>query len=232
MSIIGALVSIVYNVFFMRGEEGFRRVESFSKLIFILCTLTLMFRRPDRVIITGFITLLLGLYYPGMEWALSTLVLTSILGAYMGLSTLLSNFLGWSSLSIFQVFMVVVRTISFSTTIIFIVAILSPRALSNILRKIGLKKLVVHIPILIWRLIPYGMKWFTESLMIGYLKNERVTTRIPVVAAGVIEVGQYLEEYSYYRLNSEMKKPILLVKEEYTSDIILIVVSFLMLLLL
>jgi hypothetical protein len=232
VSIIGALVSIVYNVFFMRGEEGFRRVESFSKLIFILCTLTLMFRRPDRVIITGFITLLLGLYYPGMEWALSTLVLTSILGAYMGLSTLLSNFLGWSSLSIFQVFMVVVRTISFSTTIIFIVAILSPRALSNILRKIGLKKLVVHIPILIWRLIPYGMKWFTESLMIGYLKNERVTTRIPVVAAGVIEVGQYLEEYSYYRLNSEMKKPILLVKEEYTSDIILIVVSFLMLLLL
>ena len=150
----------------------------------------------------------------------------------MGLSTLLSNFLGWSSLSIFQVFMVVVRTISFSTTIIFIVAILSPTALSNILRKIGLKKLVVHIPILIWRLIPYGMKWFTESLMIGSLKNERVTTRIPVVAAGVIEVGKYLEEYSYYRLNSEMKKPIVLVKEEYTSDIILIVVSFLMLLLL
>jgi hypothetical protein len=232
VSIIGALVSIVYNVFFMRGEEGFRRAESFSKLIFILCTLTLVFRRPDGVIITGFITLLLGLYYPGMEWALSTLVLTSILGAYMGLSTLLSNFLGWSSLSIFQVFMVVVRTISFSTTIIFIVAILSPRALSNILRKIGLKKLVVHIPILIWRLIPYGMKWFTESLMIGSLKNERVTTRIPVVAAGVIEVGKYLEEYSYYRLNSEMKKPIVLVKEEYMSDIILIVVSFLMLLLL
>jgi hypothetical protein len=59
-----------------------------------------------------------------------------------------------------------------------------------------------------------------------------VTTRIPVVAAGVIEVGKYLEEYSYYRLNSEMKKPIVLVKEGYTSDIILIVVSFLMLLLL
>jgi len=172
VSIIGALVSIVYKVFFMRGEEGFRRAEFFSKLIFILSTLTLVFRRPDGVIITGFITLLLGLYHPGIEWALSTLVLTSTLGAYMGLSTLLSNFLGWSSLSIFQVFMVVVRTISFSTTIIFIVTILSPRALSNILRKIGLKKLVVHIPILIWRLIPYGMKWFTESLMIGSLKTK------------------------------------------------------------
>jgi len=40
-----------------------------------------------------------------------------------------------------------------------------------------------------------------------FSENEGVTTRVPVVATGVIEVGKYLEEYSYYRLNSEMKNP-------------------------
>ncbi|QOR94145.1 hypothetical protein IMZ38_05795 [Thermosphaera chiliense] len=230
MSVVGALVSIIYNVFFLHSEEGFRRAEPFSKLIFILCVLTLMLRHPHGVIITGVLTLLLGLYYPGMEWALSTLVLTSLVGAYMGGSTLLSNFLGWSSLSILEILLVVARTITLSTTIIFIVVIISPVSLTNILRKIGFKKQAVHIPLLIWRLVPYGMKWFVESLMIGALKNEKTTARIPVVVAGLVEVGRFLEEYSYHRLSSEMKTPILLVKEEYTPDIILVFFSFLMLL--
>lgn len=232
MSVIGSLVSIIYNVFFLRGEDGFRRAEPFSKIIFILCAITLMTRHPGGVVITGVITLLLGLYYPGVEWATSTLVLTSLLGAYMGASTLLSNVLGWSSLTIFQILLVMARTITLSTTVIFIVVILSPVSISNILRKLGIRKLVVHVPLLIWRLVPYGMRWFMESLMIGSLKNEKTTARIPVVAAGVIEVGRFLEEYSYHRLNSEIKTPIILVKERHTPDIILVAFSFLMLLLL
>lgn len=232
MSFLAGLISIIYNVLFLRGEEGFRRASSLSKLMFIMAVITLMVKNPEKVFILGILVMIMGVYYPGVKWLYSTLILTSIFGAYMGLSTLMSNLLGWSSLSIIEVIFIAVRTMVISFSIIFVFVIISPTSLTNLMLRIGLKRRYVHVPMLIWRLIPYGIRSFIDAIMIGYLKREKTIARLPVVVAGVWEMGSFVEEYCYHRLNAQLNSPIILVRESYTADILLVFSSFIIILLL
>ncbi|MEM4537963.1 MAG: hypothetical protein QXP68_04370 [Thermosphaera sp.] len=232
MNFLASLISIIYNVLFLRGEEGFRRASSLPKLMFIMTVITLMIRNPERLFILGILVIALGAYHPGVRWLYSTLFLTGILGTYMSLSTLISNLLGWSNLSSLEIILIALRTIVVSSNVIFIFVIISPTSLTNLMKRVGIERRFVHMPMLVWRLVPYGIRWFTDSLMIGYLKKEKATARLPVVAAGVLEMGRFVEEYCYYRLNAKLKNPIILVREQYIADILLSVSSFIILLLL
>ncbi|MCY0867697.1 MAG: hypothetical protein OWQ48_00475 [Desulfurococcus sp.] len=214
MAVLGWLVSVVYKAFFLKGDTGFKRAHWTVKVLYI-AILTLIIARGDLGLLLGalLVSLALGLISPGYEWVLSTLTLSSIVSAYMSLTSLIASLAGFSPVGgYWSIVFIALRTLSLSTIIAFSFVIISPLEISSLLILLGAGRLA-GIPLLVWRLIPYGLKSFSESLGIGYVKGERVSQRIPPAVASVIEIGGFIEEYCFYKLNSKAKRIVL---PEYT----------------
>ena len=90
--------------------------------------------------------------------------------------------------------------------ILFIASIISPTKTANILLRI--KREASTIPLLLWRITPYGLTTTMDSLAIGRLKKEKTKARIAPAIASLMEYGDLVKEINYYRLMSTPKYPI------------------------
>lgn len=231
MSLIGALVSIVYRALFISGETGFRTAHPLSKLAFIASFLILLVEEPGKAILVIPVVALLGIVHPGYEWLSASFALSGLVGVYMGVSAYILSLLGLYEMRLFDILVVALRTFSISSVALFIFIMLSPIEFYNILVLIGLKRASSY-PLLIWRMTPQALRNFVDSMSAGYLKGEKTLKRVPAAVASVIEMGRLVNEYCYWRLKTSPKVIVYLSREpNYTymllaSSLIIVVLDY------
>jgi len=222
VEIISWFTSIVYKTFFLSGDTGFRRAHWAVKIAHVAIVALIIAIGDTRLLVElSLISMILGLYSLGYEWVVSTLALSAILSVYMSLTALIASLIGIAPISLERALLIAIRTLALSTTLAFTFTIISPLEITSLLIKLGARRASAT-PLLTWRLIPYGLKSFIESLQVGYVKGERTLSRIPPAVASIVEAGRLIEEYCFYKLSSKAKLPIL-PHYDYKYSIILLV---------
>ncbi|ADI31761.1 hypothetical protein [Staphylothermus hellenicus] len=207
MRIIGILVDLVYKSLFLKGEEGFRATSSLVKILLLALMLTYFIIDHSLYSSLSIILLILILGITGLSfsWFISSFTLSSIPGLWYAITALLFSYTGLSwPISYMDVFIIYLRTTTFSLILLFFGSIISPVRLANILLKLGLRRNSVA-PILLWRAMPYGLKSMQESLAIGELKKENVGKRLGPAMASLLEYSDMVNESNHHRLNTSMK---------------------------
>jgi len=207
LTILGSLVYIVYKALFITGDHGYRTSHSLSKLLFTLSIILYVVRLPHSTHLVALIVVVLGLIHPGLEWLLATSLLAGLVGFYMGISAYLLSMLGLYQMHLHNVLVIALRTYSISLTGVFVFTTITPIELYNLLLILGLSR-ASNYPLLVWRLMPQSLRNFLDSISVGGLKKEPATSRVPAAVASVIEMGWFVEEYSYWRLRAKPKTPI------------------------
>ncbi|MEM0031523.1 MAG: hypothetical protein QXV54_05810 [Desulfurococcaceae archaeon] len=225
MGFIDWFIGVIYKSLFLAGDDGFRRAHFLAKAVFILSVILLITRNPSKsYLLIGFLTPL-GLIFPGFEWVIAILGLSGFTGLILSFSAYLLSLLGLYQMSILRMLDIVLRTIGVSFGIVFSFNIISPIELYNALYILRGRKIAV-IPLLIWKMIPQGLRNFVDSLMVGYLKKEFFARRIPPAVASVIEASWFIEEYCYWKLRIPVKTRINL-ERSYKYTLILLAASLL-----
>ncbi|MEM4718029.1 MAG: hypothetical protein QXE81_04630 [Desulfurococcaceae archaeon] len=226
MSIPGWLVSVVYKSLFLAGDTGYRRAHLLSKFVFILSVILLISVNPERSYILVLIVAPISIIYPGLEWLIAISSLSAFVGLFLAGSAFILSSIGLFQMTLYQFTMIVIRTIGISIGIIFSFNIISPIELYNILYSLHLRKIAV-VPLILWKIIPYGLKSILDSLMVGQLKRELFTKRIAPAVASMLETSWFIEEYCYWRLKSTPKTPISY-ERSYKYTIILLICALLL----
>jgi hypothetical protein len=203
------LVELVYRSLFLRGEESFRLVDSYTKLLFIGMGITCIIICGDPgLIATLLLCVGLGLYGEGKSWAASSLGLSSIPAAWYGLTAYFVSVMGYGPrITLWDSLMIYTRVLSYSEILIFAASIISPLKLTNLLIRLGGRTSSI-IPPLIWRLTPMGLRYMVESLEIGRLKGEPASKRLAPAIAVMLEAGRRILEANYYRLDAPPMLPV------------------------
>jgi len=223
----------VYKAMFLTCDIKLRKAHLLSKILFTASIVVAVIINPEKTPLLLPVLLLLGVVGFNLEWVFAATVLTGLVGCYLAISAYLLSLTGLYNMSLLQVLLVALRAITIGYSIILVFNIISPIDLYNALRTLGARRFSTYI-ILLWRLIPLGLRSFIDSLAVGYLKREKTTSRIPPATASVIEAGWLIEEYSYWRLRVKSKTHIPLPRSllytvtlYLTSIIILILVKIL-----
>lgn len=209
MRIIGLLVDLVYKSLFLKGEESYRATSSSLKTLLIALMLLYFIIDPLKspVVLICMICIL-GIIGYSFAWFLSAYILSSMPGMWYALTALLFSYIGLSEpIMLADAIIIYLRTACFSLILLFFGSMISPARLTNILFKLSLRRNAVA-PILLWRVMPYGLKSMQESLAIGELKKESVSKRLGPAIASLLEYSSMVRESNYYRLNIEMIYPI------------------------
>jgi len=209
MGFISWLVSVVYRTFFLKGDTGFKTTHWAVKVVHILLV-AIVLASGDTHLLAGLALslVILGLISPGREWVASTLALSTIVSLYMSLTALLGSLVGLAPVSVENAVVIGVKTLALSISIAFTFTLISPLEISALLVKLGARR-ASSFPLLTWRLIPYGLKSFVESLQIGYVKGEKTSSRIPPAVASILEIGGFIEEYCFHKLNTGARRAVL-----------------------
>jgi hypothetical protein len=223
MRIIGLLIDLVYKSLFLRGEGGYRSVCLPLKILFVVVSIYyFLVSGMYGSIILIIIVSILGLLDYGYKWIISAYTLSSIPGVWYALTAYILGLLNPSLMpNIWGLLSIYFRTTCFSYLLLFILAITSPTRLANIIYRLGFGK-TASAPLLLWRMMPYGLKAMQESLAIGELKGEPVSKRLAPAIASLIEYSKYVGEANYYRLRSPMRISIPLFTDKKYSVILLI----------
>lgn len=224
--IIGWLVEMVYKSLFLATDTGYRRAHLLSKMVFILSVALLISLNPRRSYILILLIAPISLLYPGPEWLIAVISLSSIVGLFLAGSALIVSLTGLYEMTFYQFLEIVLRTIGVSIGIVFSFTIISPIEIFNIIYTLRGGKLSV-VPLLLWRMIPQGMKFFLESIHVGKLKQEHLVKRIPPAVAGMKEISSLIEEYCYWRLSTTPKTTINF-DRSYKHTIILLIIALLL----
>jgi len=201
MGFISWLISVVYRTFFLKGDTGFKTAHWAVKVVHILLVAVVLASGDTRLLAGLALSLvILGFISPGREWVASTLALSTIVSLYMSLTALLGSLVGLAPVSVEDAVVIGVKTLTVSISIAFTFTLISPLEISALLVKLGARR-AGSFPLLTWRLIPYGLKSFVESLQIGYVKGEKTSSRIPPAVASILEIGGFIEEYCFHKLN-------------------------------
>jgi hypothetical protein len=223
------LISIAYKSIFLTGDAGLKRAHVATKVLFATSLLVVYTLSPEKAPLVLPVLLILGLLHAGLEWITATITLTGLVGAYLGCSSYLLSFTGLYTMTPLQVLLVVFRSITIGFAVILVFNMISPAELYNALHVLGAKQFSSY-PLLVWRLMPLGLRNFVDAVAVGYLKREKITSRIPPATASVIEAGWFIEEYSYWRLRVKSKTQIPL-SRSIVYSIVLVVASLTTLLL-
>lgn len=207
MSILGWLVSVVYKALFLTGDSGYKLAHPLAKLVIIASVAAFIAQHPVHAPVLIPLVLVLGFIYPGSEWVVAASLLSLLAGAYLAVSAYLLSLLGLYYMSLVDVVLVALRTYAISIAILFLFNTISPVDLYNALYylKAGSSS---NYPLLLWRLIPQGLKNFAEAISLSVVKGEKAVKRIPAAVASVIEAGWFIEEYCYWRLRTKPQSPI------------------------
>ena len=203
MSLIAALVNLVYRALFLRGEEGFRLSYTWSKLLYLASGL-LVVTKPGAVsalVVMGS-TLPLSVVWPGWSWLYSALVLSLIPAAWFSLTAYVSGYVGLPGVDAVGAVVVLVRSLAVSLLILFLAAALSPVKVANILLRL---RAPGYYPLLTWRTIPYGLRVLVDSIHIGVLKREKPHRRLAPAVAIMLEYGGFVEEYNWLKVGGRVK---------------------------
>jgi len=223
MGFISWLVSVVYRTFFLKGDTGFKTTHWAVKVAHILLV-TVVLASGDTHLLAGLALslVILGFISPGREWVVSTLALSTIVSLYMSLTALLGSLVGLAPVSMENAVVIGVKTLTVSISIAFTFTLISPLEISALLVELGARR-AGSFPLLTWRLIPYGLKSFVESLQIGYVKGEKTSSRIPPAVASILEIGGFMEEYCFHKLNTDAKHAVL---PQYSAKYSLILFTY------
>jgi hypothetical protein len=217
------LMGVIYKSLFLTGDQGFRRAHILSKLTFAMTILLLLATSPGKSYVLMPVIISLSLLHPGFEWLIAVSTLTGIVGLLLGGSAYLLSLVGIYAMRPIDILIVAVRTICVGVSLVFMVNMFSPIEFYNLLYYLGAKKMAVT-PLLVARIIPLGVRSFIDSLMIGRLKREPLSSRIPPAVASMIEAGWFIEESSLWKLKVSSKQPIPL-ERSYEHTIILLLAS-------
>lgn len=228
MGIISWLVSAVYKSLFLKGDTGYRQAHVAVKALLIISIALFISRKPDQVFVLAAILVPFGLLYPGLEWVVAVVGLSAFTGTVLAVSAYLLSLTGLYHMHALQILESVARTIGISVGVVFAFTIISPIELYNVIYALGGRKAAVF-PLLLWKLIPQGLRNFADSLVVGSLKREHTTKRIPPAVASLIEAGWLIEEYCYWKLRTPVKITIGL-KRSPKYTILLLVATVLVLL--
>ena len=205
MQVIGFFISLIYRSLFLTGERNFRNTNPILKLAVLILFFVYYLTQPIAslaiiLIITAFALIGYNIY-----WVFSAFTLSSIPGIWYALTALMFSYLKLSGIvTPLDSFWIFLRATALSYIILFYGSMISPTRLANILYKLGKGK-ESSIPLLIWRITPYGLNSMTESLAIGDLKGEKVSKRLGPAVASLLEYGNMTREACYYRLNNTVK---------------------------
>lgn len=229
MGFLTWLISVVYKSMFLTGDTGLRKAHIASKALFTFSLILVYMHSPEKAPLLLPILLLLGFLHAGLEWIIATLTLTGLVSAYLASSAYLLSLTGLYTMTPLEVLSVTLRSITVGFALILLFNVISPVELYNALHALGAKRFSSY-PLLVWRLIPLGLRNFVDSVAVGYLKREKITSRIPPATASVIEAGWFIEEYLYWRLRVKSKTQIPL-SRSIVYSIVLVVTSLITLLL-
>ncbi|WP_440059737.1 hypothetical protein ACSU1N_00840 [Thermogladius sp. 4427co] len=195
------MINIVYKTLFLKGEEGFRKAASWSKILFLASAL-LLFVKPGLTpaVVVFAILLVLSAIWPGFEWFVSGVLVSAVPAFWFSLTAYMSGILGLPGVGLAGAIVIFSRTIAFSILILFTASIISPVRVSNLMLRL---KSPAYFPLLLWRTIPYGLKNTIDSLQIGVLKKEKAYKRLAPAVAIMLEYGGYIEEYNWFKLESK-----------------------------
>jgi len=189
---------------FLTGDSGFRRAHLESKIVFTASLLFAYMVNPEKFPTLLPVLCVLGALHAGLEWIVATLTLTSLVGAYLAGSAYLLSLIGVYTMTLLQVLFVALRAVAIAFSIVLVFNMISPIELYNALHLLGARRSSSY-TLLLWRLMPLALRNFIDSLAVGYLKREKIASRIPPATASVIEAGWFIEEYSYWRLRVKSK---------------------------
>ncbi len=208
MRIIGLLVGLVFRSFFQTGEIGFRKAHIIAKIVFLVTALSIfIFCGKYTTLAILLVIVLLGAIGYGVWWSISSYTLSSIPGLWYAGTALILSYLNLSPIvTPLDAIWIYVRATTLSLVIIFVGAAISPVQLSNMLHHFS-KQAPIMI-YLTWRIMPYGLKEMTESLIIGDLKGEKASTRLAPAIASLLETGIRIKEANPFRLETTPKQKI------------------------
>lgn len=231
MRLADRLLSLIYGSFFVASDAGYRQAHFLSKVAFILSIALYVAKGPGRAYVLPLI-ILLGLIYPGKDWATSVLKLSVLVGAVTTLVTCPLLLLGANFYPL-QVLEVVVKAVNTTSAIAFSFMIISPTELHNALYLLRGKK-VATLPLVLWVLVPRYLKDLLDSLALSRLKYPKAKRNHKVssvaIASQLLEVNSLFEEYCYWRLRTSVKVTIGL-ERSYKYTLILLAVTLLLTLL-
>jgi len=220
------ILSVIYKSFFLTGDEGFRRAHVLAKATFILSIILLILKNPARSYLLALFIIPIGLIYPGFEWVVAVTTLTALVGFAMGASAYLLSLTGLYHMTPLELLLIMARSIGLGMGLVFMFVIISPIELFNLLYLLGFRSAAV-VPLLLAKTTPLGVRSFLDSLMVGSLKHEAFTKRIPPAVASLIEVGRFIDEYCYWKLRIPARKMIA-INRSYNYTVILLIISLLL----
>ncbi len=204
MRVIGALVSLIYRSLFLRGTSGAKAAHFIAKLAYVSAFVIAAYLRGDSIYIAAATAALIALADSGLDWVGPAVILSSIPATWYALTAYLLSLAGVPpTVTPADAAIIFARALAYSLTIMFIIYSIDPVSISNALHALGARK-VSSAPLLIWRVMPYGLSTMMESLAIGELKGEGASKRIAPAIAAIIEHGRGIEASAYLRLAAPM----------------------------
>ncbi|MEM0380647.1 MAG: hypothetical protein QXP71_04900 [Desulfurococcaceae archaeon] len=225
MNPINLIVQHIYRSLFLTKQTTLRKTNLFVKIIFIISTIycyVISLDKPLLLIHIITVLVILSLIDRGLEWIFSVIIVSIIPGLWFSLTTLLLKLTGFIEIDLSTIFMIFIRTIIVTYTIIFCFSIIDPVEVYNLLIRIGLNKYAV-IVLLIYRLTPYGLNSFIESLNISRLKEEDIKSRLAPAVASIIETASYINEYGYFKIHCSPRYVIETLLNRFYSIVLLII---------
>lgn len=206
MSALGVLVSLIYKSFFLKGDSGYRLAHPLAKAL-LLASLVLTYIRAPTWELALFLAAIAiaGLISPGPQWLYSALSLSGLVAAYMSLTSLLLSAIGITGAPPIAALYVFVKSLYISFSLMFLFSTLSPLDIANLMNSLGMKRACLY-PVLVWRVVPFSLKAFLDSLQLAGIKGEGVLQRIPPATAAILEAGAYFDEYNYARLETPLPR--------------------------
>jgi len=202
--VIGALVSLIYKSLFLKGASGVKDAHSIAKVAYIVAFVAAAYLRDDSVYFAAVTAAAMALADSGLDWVVPAVTLSSIPASWYALTAYIISLAGVPpEVTLGDAAVIFARTLSISLVIMFVIYSMDPISISNALHAVGARK-AASAPLLIWRVMPYGLSTMVESLAIGELKGEGAGKRIAPAIAAIIEHGRGVEASAYLRLAAPM----------------------------
>ncbi len=168
----------------------------------MIAVLAIILGSSRSLILLLILELALGLVLIHRLWAASAFTLSSIPAAWYAGTAYAVSLMGVPpKITLVDAVLIYLRVLSYSVTILFIAYMISPVKLLNLLRRARFPAGGLLV-MMTWRMMPLGLRFMMESVMIGSLKGEPASRRLAPGLAALMEAGERILRANYHRLGS------------------------------